>query len=598
MSYFSDDFIQRVRLASDIISLIGEDVTLKGQGDRHTGLCPFPDHTEKTPSFFVSSSKQVYHCFGCQKSGNIYTYLKELRGMNFVESVHYLARQARIDIPTSYEKKGQDVTGELFNLNEKACQFYQKKLFECSMDSPVWKYLNKRGYSKETIKKFRIGYAPKGKTLLRSLSGKEQNQAVHLGLLAKDQSGNGYDNFRNRLIFPIVSTRKQVIGFGARALDDSLPKYINSKESKVFYKGTSFYGLNESARYLRQKGFLIIVEGYTDFLSLWQEGFQNIVATLGTALTEDHAKLLKRYVDTVIVVFDGDDAGLKAAERSLPLLLLQSLEVKSILLPNKQDPDSFIKESGRESFEALLKKSKDLFFQILQRKQVELKTQGRSLIYLLEEMLPFLESTAKETLKVIYKQRTLDLFGSDKKSMERVLDKFLKNSSKTFSHQRRSSENSEKKTAIERFSLSKALEAERLLLVLCLDSQSFLDLFLKKSGMEVLKTKEIIAIFEKIETRYRQKPKDFDRILPDIMHELSDNFLLLKQSYPVLNGAKEEDKEKVFQDSLSFLKKRQISAKVHQVISEIKMDDQEDMKQLEKVFQLTKEKLRQKDFSN
>ena len=274
MNYFSEDFIEKVRLATDIVSFIGEDVSLKGQGDRYTGLCPFPDHSEKTPSFSVSASKQVYHCFGCQKSGNVFTYFRELRGMSFVETIHYLARQARIDIPTSYEKKGEDTTRHLFNLNEKASLFYQKKLFECSPDSPVWKYLKKRGYSQETIKTFRLGYAPKGKTLLEYLkSSKEQNQAVQLGLLAKDQSGNLYDNFRNRLIFPIVSTRKQVMGFGARALDDSMPKYINSKESKTFYKGTSFYGLNESAKYLRQKGSLLIVEGYTDFLSLWQEGF-------------------------------------------------------------------------------------------------------------------------------------------------------------------------------------------------------------------------------------------------------------------------------------------------------------------------------------
>ncbi len=596
MSYFSEDFIEKVRFASDITAFIGEDVALKGQGDRYTGLCPFPDHNEKTPSFSVSSSKQVYHCFGCQKSGNIFTYLRELRGMNFVESIHYLARQARIDIPTNYEKKGGDVRRELFNLNEKACGFYQKKLFECSSDSLVWKYLNKRGYNKETIKKFRLGYAPKGKTLLEFLkNSKEQNQAVHLGLLAKDQSGKLYDNFRNRLIFPIVSTRKQVMGFGARSLDDSLPKYINSKESKTFYKGTSFYGLNESAKYLRQKRFLLIVEGYTDFLSLWQGGFQNIVATLGTALTEDHAKLLKRYVNTVILVFDGDEAGLKASERSLPLLLSQSLEVKSILLPHKQDPDDFLRESGKEAFESLLKKSKDLFFQVLQKKQKELKDQGRSAIYLLEEMLPFLKSTNKAPLKVIYKQRILDLFGSDKKSMERVLDKFLRDSSKTFLKEKVVS-----KTSVEneKFSLSKALEAERLLLVLCLDSQRFLDLFLEKSGTEILKTKEMVTIFEKIEAKYRQNPKDFDKILANIMNELSDKFLLLKESYPILNRAKEGDEEKVFEDSLSFLKKRKISVEVNQVISEIKMDDQEDMKQLEKVFQLTKEKLRQKDFSN
>ena len=332
------------------------------------------------------------------------------------------------------------------------------------------------------------------------------------------------------------------------------------------------------------------------FYHCGKKDFKNTVATLGTALTENHAKLLKRYVDSVIVVFDGDEAGVKASERSLPLLLLQSLEVKSISLPSKQDPDDFIKKSGREAFEQLLKKSKDLFFQVLQRKQLELKEQGRSFVHLLEEMLPFLLATSKESLQVIYKQRTLDLFGSDKQSMGRVLDKFLQQgSSRKPPSQQPDSKDLEKN---KKFSLFKALKAERLLLALCLDSQRFLDLFIEKSGREVVKTKEMQLIFEKIEAKYRQKPKDFDKILADIMNELSDNFLLLKESYPILNGAQEEDMEKIFQDSLSFLKKRQISAEVNQVISEIKTDGQEDMKQLEKVFQLTKKKLRQKDFSN
>ncbi|MGI9548739.1 MAG: DNA primase [Bdellovibrionales bacterium] len=595
MRYFSEDFIEQVRQASDLISIIGEDIPLKAQGDRYMGLCPFPDHNEKTPSFSVSLSKQVYHCFGCQKSGNIYTYLKEQRGMTFVDAVHYLARQARIDIPHQFDKKRGDSSVNFIQLNEKVCRFYQEKLFELPKSSQVWSYLKKRGYDQDIIKVFRLGYAPKGKTLKNYLkNSKEQQEALQLGLLSKGSDGDLYDNFRDRLVFPITSTRQQVIGFGTRSLGNSLPKYINSKESKIFHKGKCFYGLNESAKSLRQKGQLLVVEGYTDFLSLWQAGFKNIVATLGTALTEHHAKLLKRYVDSVIIIFDGDEAGQKAAQRSLPILLEQSLEVKTICLPNKQDPDDFLRESGKENLENLLKKSQDLFFQVLKRKSQELKSQGQSSVYLLEEMLPFLKATSKDALRVIYKQRTLDLFGSDKKAMERVLDKLLKEASKKgFSEKpRRSSEE------VEKFSLSRALEAERLLLVLCLDSQSFLDLFSEKGGLDLLQTPQIITIFQKIEAMSRQESKEFDKILPNIMElGFSDNFLLLKDSYLILKGADQEEVEKVFQDSLAFLENKKRSKKIQQTISEMKTGENEDMKQLEKILQLSKEKLRQKDIS-
>ena len=589
MNYFSEDFIEKVRQASDIVTFISEDTVLKGRGDNYMGLCPFPDHTEKTPSFSASASKQVYHCFGCQRSGNIFTYLKEMRGWGFVETVTYLARKAHIPIPREGQfQKSLYKTTQLFSLNEKACKFYQQKLNECSPDHKVWKYLKKRGYTLETIKAFRLGYAPRGNALLELYKKSEdQKQALHLGLLAQNQQKQMYDNFRNRLIFPIFSPQQQVIGFGARALDDSLPKYINSKESDIFHKGKSFYGLNESARHLRQKRSVLVVEGYTDFLSLWQEGFQNIVATLGTALTQDHAQLLKRYVDSVTVVFDGDEAGVKASERSLPLLLSESLQVKSLPLPEKQDPDDFIKKQGRESFATLLKNSQDLFFQVLKNKTEQLQSEGRDLFYILEEILPFLKATQKEELFVIYKQRVLDYFGQDKQPMEKVLDQKLK-FAKTHASDAAKSPVQEKK-----IDFSKALSAEKLLLVLCLERESFLQAFLKEKGESLLRTAEIKQIFTKIKEKYGQKSLFFDNIPHLVMNLVTESHKLFKDSHPALMGLNQEGLEKVFSDSLSFLKKKQISAKVNKLISEIKMgSNQEEMKQLEEIYQLSKERLR------
>ena len=374
MSYYPSDFIDQLCLSSDLVSLISEDTVLKGQGDRFMGLCPFPEHTEKTASFSVSASKQLYHCFGCQNSGNIFTYLEKQRGMNFLEAVEYLARKQGLSLPKTVHFK-KDSTKHYFDLSEKICQFFEKQLKQSPQDHLVKAYLKKRGWSIELIQKFRLGYAPKNNSLLSFLNTKEQSLARELGLINRSVDGRLYDNFRHRLIFPITSVKKQVIGFGARVLDDSLPKYINSKESKIFHKGQIFYGLNESARYLRQDSFALLVEGYTDFLALWQNGFKNTTATLGTALTESHAKLLKRYVGTVILVFDGDLAGLRASERSLPLLLKEGLKVKFLSLPEGQDPDDFIRLNGKQAFQESLDSVQDLFFFILKSKQSQKKRQ-------------------------------------------------------------------------------------------------------------------------------------------------------------------------------------------------------------------------------
>ena len=249
--------------------------------------------------------------------------------MNFGEAIEYLAHKRGIALPNPSTVRPSRLNPNFFDLSEKICGFYERQIRQTSINQSIKKYLEKRGWTKEIIKSFRLGYAPKGNVLLSFLkTPQEKKTALELGLLNRSTSGETYDNFRHRLIFPIISLRKQVVGFGARSLDDSLPKYINSRESQIFHKGQVFYGLNESARYLREKSFALVVEGYTDFLSLWQEGFKNLTATLGTALTRHHARLLKRYVDSVVLVFDGDEAGLKASERSLPLLLNEGLEVK------------------------------------------------------------------------------------------------------------------------------------------------------------------------------------------------------------------------------------------------------------------------------
>ena len=585
MSYYPSDFIDQLCLSSDLVSLISEDTVLKGQGDRFMGLCPFPEHIEKTASFSVSASKQLYHCFGCQNSGNIFTYLEKQRGMNFLEAVEYLARKQGLSLPKTVHFK-KDSTKHYFELSEKICQFFEKQLKQSPQDHLVKAYLKKRGWPIELIQKFRLGYAPKNNSLLSFLNAKEHSLARELGLINRSVDGRLYDNFRHRLIFPITSVKKQVIGFGARVLDDSLPKYINSKESKIFHKGQIFYGLNESARYLRQDSFALLVEGYTDFLALWQSGFKNTTATLGTALTESHAKLLKRYVGTVILVFDGDLAGLRASERSLPLLLEEGLKVKFLSLPEGQDPDDFIRSNGKQAFQESLDSAQDLFFFILKSKQKQKKDN----LYLIEELAPILSKVQDKTLKIIYKQRLLDLFGTDARLLAKTLDEKIQqktNSASSFAYK---TDNSSKQNT-ETISIARAWDSEKLLLVLCLESEDFLKYFLDQNFISYLQTKKMAEIFNALITKYKDDPANFSNLIHFILNKTKETHLIFKSAYPIFKESSQKDQQKIFKDCVYFLKRKQNKEEASQLLANMKINNTGDMNSLEKVFQLTKQRL-------
>ena len=582
MSYYPSDFVDQLCWTSDLISLISEDTVLKGQGDRFMGLCPFPEHNEKTPSFSVSASKQLYHCFGCQNSGNIFTYLQKQRGMNFIEAVEYLARKKGVSLPKAVQFKKDLTKPDYFKLSEKICHFFEKQLKQTPQDHPVRAYLKKRGWPLELAEKFRLGYALKNNSLLSFLNSKEQRLAMELGLINRSSDGRSYDNFRCRLIFPIVSIRKQVVGFGARALDDSLPKYINSKESKIFHKGQIFYGLSESARYLRQDSFALLVEGYTDFLALWQNGFKNAVATLGTALTEFHAKILKRYVETVILVFDGDTAGLRASERSLPLLLEEGLKVKILSLPQGQDPDDFIRLNGKEAFQESLDSAQDLFFFVLQRKYSEKKDN----LYLIKELSPILSKVKDKALKAIYKQRLLDFFGTDANLLEKTLEDKMRRADK-LSYQ---GEAGVLNKNTDNISISKTLDSERLILVLCLESEVFLKDFIDQNVISYLQTREIITVFNKMIEKYKQSGS-FSHLTHMVLNEVLETHLIFKETYPIFKESDAEGQKKIFKDCVFFLKKRRKQEEASQLLVNMKMNNKEDINSLEKVFQLTKQRL-------
>jgi len=362
--FFSEEQIEEVRRASDIVEVIKEYVPLKRAGKDFKALCPF--HNEKTASFQVSPSKQIFKCFGCGKGGNVFSFVMATERLEFPEAVEFLARRGGIELERRVEVREQNRRRDtLFEINLWTAKVYHRCLVNAEEGRPGREYFTSRGLHEETWKKFRLGYAPESWDFLLGLSsgkGYGPGDLAAAGLVLPRKGGPGhYDRFRQRVMFPIFDVRGRVVGFGGRALDDSTPKYLNSPETSVFSKSTCLYGLDAAKDGVLREKRVVVVEGYTDVLMAQQSGVDWVVATLGTALTAQHVSILRRYVEEVVLVFDGDDAGRAAAERSVDLFLEQDVDVRVVLLPEGNDPCDVLVNEGREDFLRRLGEAADVF---------------------------------------------------------------------------------------------------------------------------------------------------------------------------------------------------------------------------------------------
>lgn len=354
--YIPEDKIEEIRAASDVVEVVGEYVKLKQRGTNFVGLCPF--HKEKTPSFNVNPGLGIFKCFGCGAGGNAFQFLMRIESLGFPEAVKILAAKAGIVIPENQEEQKQSSEVEsIFHALRFAGRFFYQQLTQEATGQEALAYLTNRGFTPETIKKFGLGYAPEAWDGLLVAAEKEKIDVQFLekaGLVIprKDKSGY-YDRYRNRVIFPIFSHLSKVIGFGGRILtaEKNQPKYINSPETRVYHKGRVLYGLHQSKQAIRKREQVLLVEGYTDVISLFQAGIEHVVATSGTALTPEQIKLLKRYTNQVLVLYDSDSAGAAAALRGIDLLLAQGVTVYGLELPEGEDPDSYVRNHGAEAFE-------------------------------------------------------------------------------------------------------------------------------------------------------------------------------------------------------------------------------------------------------
>ena len=358
---YASEVIDEVVSRSDIVDIISGYIKLKKNGSSYVGLCPF--HNEKSPSFSVSPGKQLYHCFGCGVGGNVITFVMEYENYTFLEAVKYLADKAGMQLPeTSYseeEKKNRDLKAKLLEINKIAATYYYHQL-KAENGKIGLSYLQKRGLSDTTINRFGLGYAGQtGNALYQYLKSKGYDDALlkETGLFTYERGI--HDKFWNRVMFPIMDINNKVIGFGGRVMGDAKPKYLNSPETKLFDKSRNLYGLN--AARMSRKSNMIICEGYMDVISLHQAGFTQAVASLGTALTPGQAALMKRYTDNVLITYDSDAAGVKAALRAIPILKEAGLTTKVINMQPYKDPDEFIKALGAEAFQERIDKAENSF---------------------------------------------------------------------------------------------------------------------------------------------------------------------------------------------------------------------------------------------
>ena len=357
MARYSEEIINEVRQSNDIVDVISQYIHLKRSGRNFFGLCPF--HNEKSPSLSVSPDKQIFHCFGCGVGGNVFTFVSKIEGIGFVETVQMLAERANIQLPT-LENKGdaqkEILKDKVYKVNEFAAEYYHQNLYKPTAKM-AQEYVKKRQLSNQTLKSFRIGFSGKHDELYQELKkqGFEEKEILESGLVNKNDRGQYIDRYRNRLMFPICDVRGRVIAFGGRVLDDSKPKYINSPENVVYSKGRHLFGLNVAKKGDTKR--LLIVEGYMDVISLHQRGITNVVAPLGTALTEQQGWLLRKNAEQIILSFDSDDAGLQAKIRALGILENMGCDIRVLNVEGAKDPDEYILKYGTARFNNLVEKA-------------------------------------------------------------------------------------------------------------------------------------------------------------------------------------------------------------------------------------------------
>ncbi len=567
-----EEKIEEIRSSINIVHYITQFVNLKKTGQNYKGLCPF--HTEKTPSFIVNPEKQIFKCFGCGKGGNIYTFIMDYEKHSFVDAVKKAADFAGISLPvTEQSAKEINYFQKLYQINENACGFFEDILYKPKNEEQL-NYFLRRNISEKTIKAFRLGYAPDSyDQLLGRLKNSvlDLQEAAKLGLIQeKEDKGKFYDKFRHRVMFPFQNVSGKIIGFGGRKLrEEQQPKYLNSPESPVYKKGKILYGLHQAVNSIRENGFVIIVEGYFDLLRLVEEGMKNTAATSGTSLTEEQAKLLRRYTKDIYIAYDGDSAGIKAAIRNAQIIEKYDMNAFIISLPEQDDPDSFVLNNGLAAFKELLKeKTLPIDFQI----NAFLNTNKNPSI---EQKESFIQEILSSLLEMRNQIKT-GLYIHQLAERLQINESLLINQINSLKRQKYRSFRSKNKTDEQVSSTIKygvhsgIYEAEKGLIGLLLSSsQEIQNYIIENVSYELFENKELLGIYEFIMHELEEVGKiDLGKIMQSFQEDEESNKVISEIAVNDYINETKFAKDCIFQ-----LKKWHLEKKAQDISALIKTED-------------------------
>ncbi|WP_244833273.1 DNA primase [Clostridium sp. BJN0001] len=558
-----EELIEQIKEQNNIVDIISEDIHLKKTGKNYFGLCPF--HNDKSPSLSVSEDKQIYKCFSCGEAGNVITFIMKYKKMSFIEALKYLADKVGISFDLGYKEDKELINKKntILKINVESARFYFRNLqkFKKAKD-----YFLNRGIREETIRRFGLGYAPMSfNALLNYLrrKGYKNDILIESGVISNNpEKKTIYDRFRDRVIFPVFNVKGQVIGFGGRVFDNSKPKYLNSPETIVFDKGVNLYGLNFSIKNGLKDDYIIIVEGYMDLISLHQAGITNSVASLGTALTENQSKLLKRYVSKVIISYDADAAGQKATLRGLEILRNSGFDVRVLKVPEGKDPDEFVRKNGRDAFLKLAKNAVSLIEYRINKASYDLNLKNdRDLIKYGERITEIL-ADLNPVEKDVYVKKISEKTSIKEQALYDLLSQVMKKKLKS-----NNSMNKEEYYGTKLYIEPAYIKAERGIIKLILDHKIDTESVIRKIYGNTLISNIHQKIFELAKKALKSEEDDVYKYIENRCTDIetSKEWVKIKDTY-----YKEQDFERLLSDFLKEINNYKIKSKADSLIKKQK----------------------------
>ena len=567
-----EEIIDEIRQRTDLVGLIGEYIRLERRGKNMVGLCPF--HNEKTPSFTVSPEKQLFHCFGCGASGNVFSLVMQMEKLTFPEAARFLSGRAGVTIPEPKKTSTAEdnLKERIYKLNLLAARYYSYYLHKSRAGKKALEYLQKRGFKQETIELFMLGYAPAEWTGFFNFAqkkGVKPDLMVKAGLVSPGREKGYYDRFRSRIIFPIYNISGKVAGFGGRAFaeeEKSGPKYLNSPETPVFDKGSMLYGLNLAREQIRREKKAVVMEGYTDVITAFQAGIKNVVASLGTALTAEQGRLLRYQADTVVTAYDSDSAGEAATWRGLVVLQASGCLVQVADLPKSSDPDSYIRENGADSFSELINGAMPLIeYRMLQlRKRYDLASDKGRVDYI-EELMPFLIAAVNEVEQDFYLKKAAEELGVAEDALRGELKKRRKRSSRYQDTGKNEQPEQESRITIR--------PAEKILLSLMLQSKEIAELGRNQLQTDYIYDLRVRAVYEAIyELTAKEAVVSAEKLLNRFADQQIVNLITEAVTDPALQDLQPQTAKRMTIDCINQLhqvwtdqKKRELQIKIKEL---------------------------------